>query len=177
MKLLALLALVSFLLLPLAVLAEDLKVGDKAPDFSMTGTDGKVYKLSELNKQGKAVVLAWFPRADTPGCTKECQSFKNEGSKLRGYEVAYFTASNDKVEDNKKFADKLGVDYPILSDPDSRVAEKYGVLNAQRKAAFRWTFYIGADGKIVAIDKNVTTDTHGADVASKLGELGVAKKK
>lgn len=156
--------------------AAELKVGDSAPDFSMVGTDGKTYKLSELNKQGKAVVLAWFPRADTPGCTKECQSFKNEGAKMRGYEVAYFTASNDPLEANKKFADKLGVDYPILSDPDSSVATAYGVYNPDRKAAQRWTFYIGADGKILAIDKSVKTETHGADVAGKLGELGVKKK-
>ena len=156
--------------------AAELKVGDSAPDFSMVGTDGKTYKLSELNKQGKAVVLAWFPRADTPGCTKECQSFKNEGAKMRGYEVAYFTASNDPLEANKKFAEKLGVDYPILSDPDSSVATAYGVYNPDRKAAQRWTFYIGADGKILAIDKTVKTDTHGSDVAGKLGELGVKKK-
>jgi peroxiredoxin Q/BCP len=165
--------------MPLSVSAEDLKVGDSAPDFTMTGSDGKTYKLSELNKQGKAVVVAWFPRAFTGGCTKECTSFKNDGEKIRGYQVAYFTASNDPVEQNKKFAESLGVDYPILSDPDSSVAQKYGVLNEspKGKAARRWTFYIGADGKILAIDKEVKTDTHGADVASKLGSLGVAKKK
>src|SRR5688572_26549899 len=165
--------------LPLSVMADDLKVGDTAPDFTMTGSDGKTYKLSELNKQGKAVVLAWFPRAFTGGCTKECQSFKNDGAKIRGYEVAYFTASNDPVAENKRFAESLGADYPILSDPDSSVAAKYGVLNEspKGKAARRWTFYIGADGKILAIDKAVTTDTHGADVATKLGTLGVAKKK
>ena len=77
---------------------------------------------------------------------------------------------------NKKFAEKLGVDYPILSDPDSSVATAYGVYNPDRKAAQRWTFYIGADGKILAIDKTVKTDTHGSDVAGKLGELGVKKK-
>jgi len=157
--------------------AADLKVGDTAPDFTMVGSDGKTYKLSELNKQGKAVVIAWFPRAFTGGCTKECTSFKNDGAKMRDYDVVYFTASNDPTEQNKKFAESLGVDYPILSDPDSSVAQKYGVYNADRKAAQRWTFYIGADGKILAIDKMVKTDTHGADVASKLGELGVAKRK
>jgi thioredoxin-dependent peroxiredoxin len=157
--------------------AAELKVGDTAPDFTMVGTDGKTYKLAELNKQGKAVVLAWFPRADTPGCTKECNSFKNDGPKMRDYEVAYFTASNDPPEKNKAFADKLGVDYPILSDPDSSVAKKYGVLNTAGTAAQRWTFYVGADGRILAIDKAVKTDSHGADVAAKLGELGVAKKK
>jgi peroxiredoxin Q/BCP len=157
--------------------AAELKVGDSAPDFTMVGSDGKTYKLSELNKQGKAVVIAWFPRAFTPGCTKECTSFKNDGAKMRDYDVMYFTASNDPAEQNKKFAESLGVDYPILSDPDSSVAQKYGVYNPERKAALRWTFYIGADGKILAIDKTVKTDTHGADVSAKLGELGVAKKK
>ncbi len=157
--------------------ADELKVGDTAPDFTMMGSDGKSYSLSELNKQGKAVVVAWFPRAFTGGCTKECTSFKNDGAKMRGYDVAYFTASNDAVDKNKAFAESLNVDYPILSDPDSSVAKKYGVLNPAGTAAQRWTFYIGADGKILAIDKSVKTETHGADVAGKLGELGVARKK
>lgn len=176
MKRLALFALAALLFAP-SMNAAELKVGDTAPDFTMTGSDGKTYTLSELNKQGKAVVVAWFPRAFTGGCTKECASFKNDGAKMRDYQVAYFTASNDPVQKNKEFAESLGVDYPILSDPDSSVSTKYGVFNAERKAAQRWTFYIGADGKILAIDKAVKTDTHGADVAGKLGELGVAKKK
>jgi peroxiredoxin Q/BCP len=96
---------------------------------------------------------------------------------MRGYEVAYFTASNDPPEANKKFAEKLGVDYPILSDPENKAAKAYGVLNASGRAANRWTFYISADGTILDIDKSVKTDTHGADVAGKLGQLGVAKKK
>lgn len=177
MKFLVTLVLGSLLLLAPATAAE-LKVGDTAPDFTMTGSDGKTYKLSELNKQGKAVIVAWFPRAFTGGCTKECTSFKNDGAKMRGYDVVYFTASNDPVEQNKKFAESLGLDYPILSDPDSSVASSYGVLNetAKGKAAKRWTFYIGADGKILAIDKEVKVDAHGADVATKLGELGVKKK-
>jgi len=159
----------------LAAAAEP-KVGDDAPDFSLVGSDGKTYKLADF-KGKQAVVVAWFPRAFTGGCTKECTSFKNDGAKMREYEVAYFTASNDPVEKNKDFAKSLDADYPILSDPDSSVATKYGVLNVERKAANRWTYYIGADGKILFIDKAVKTDAHGADVATKLGELGVAKKK
>jgi peroxiredoxin Q/BCP len=165
-----------FLLMSGDLMAADLKVGDKAPDFSLVGTDGKTHTLSELNKAGKAVVLAWFPRADTPGCTKECTSFKRDGAKMRDYDVAYFTASNDPPAANKKFAEKLGVDYPILSDPDSKVAKEYGVLNASGKAANRWTFYISPEGKILDIDKSVQTETHGADVAGKLGQLGIKKK-
>jgi peroxiredoxin Q/BCP len=177
MKLFGSLALGSLLILGTALsAAEPLKVGDDAPDFSLVGSDGKTYKLSEF-KGKKAVVVAWFPRAFTGGCTKECTSFKNDGAKMRDYEVAYFTASNDPAEQNKKFAESLGADYPILSDADSSVSQKYGVFNPERKAAQRWTFYIGADGKILFIDKTVKTDSHGADVATKLGELGVAKKK
>jgi thioredoxin-dependent peroxiredoxin len=171
-----LVALASVLVVSSAVSGAELKVGDQAPDFTMTGSDGKTYTLSELNKQGKAVVVAWFPRAFTGGCTKECQSFKNDGAKMRDYNVAYFTASNDPVDKNKAFAESLGADYPILSDPDSSVAKKYGVLNEKGTAAQRWTFYIGPDGKILAIDKSVKTETHGADVAGKLGQLGIAKK-
>src|SRR6476659_11478755 len=138
MKRLFALALTSLVLLA-PDLPPDLRVGDTAPDFTMQGSDGKTYKLSELNKQGKAVVVAWFPRAFTGGCTKECTSFKNDGAKMRDYDVVYFTASNDPAEQNKKFAESLGADYPILSDPDSSVAQKYGVYNADRKAAQRWT--------------------------------------
>jgi len=177
MRLVSALALGTLIAMTSNLSAAELKVGDTAPDFTMVGSDGKTYKLSELNKQGKAVVIAWFPRAFTGGCTKECTSFKNDGAKMRDYQVAYFTASNDPVEKNKEFAKSLEADYPILSDPDSSVAKKYGVLNDRGNAAQRWTFYIGADGKIMAIDKMVKTETHGADVASKLGELGVARKK
>ena len=154
----------------------ELKVGDDAPDFTLVGSDGKTYKLADF-KGKQAVVVAWFPRAFTGGCTKECKAFKEQGSSIREYEVAYFTASNDPVEKNKAFAESLGVDYPILSDPDSSVAKAYGVLNDKATAALRWTYYIGADGKILHIDKTVKTESHGADVAKKLGELGVAKKK
>jgi peroxiredoxin Q/BCP len=156
--------------------AAELKVGDDAPDFEMVGSDGKTYKLSDF-KGKQAVVVAWYPRAFTGGCTKECKAFKEQGSAIREYNVAYFTASNDPVEKNTDFAKSLSVDYPILSDPDSKVATAYGVLNPERKAANRWTFYIGENGKILAIDKSVKTDSHGTDVAARLGELGVAKKK
>ncbi|MEX2093290.1 MAG: peroxiredoxin [Pirellulales bacterium] len=158
-----------------AIAAESLKVGEPAPDFEMVGSDGKTYKLSDL--KGKAVVVAWYPRAFTGGCTKECKSFTEQGASIREYNVAYFTASTDAAEKNKKFAEELGVDYPILSDPEGKAATAYGIYNADRKAAARHTFYIGEDGKLLAIDTAVKTDTHGADVAKRLGELGVAKKK
>jgi thioredoxin-dependent peroxiredoxin len=153
----------------------ELKEGDQAPDFTMKGTDGKTYKLSEL-KGKQAVVLAWFPKAKTPGCTLECKSFREFGKDLRGYDVAYFTASTDTPEFNKEFSDSLGLDFPILSDPEKSVAKAYGVVDEKRPFPQRWTFYIGKDGKILHIDKEVKTAAHGKDVAAKLDELKVTKK-
>src|SRR5689334_1332612 len=89
------------------------KVGDPAPAFSLVGTDGKTYSSDEL-KGKKAIVIAWFPKAKTGGCTKECKSMKEFGKDLQAYDVAYFTASCDTPEYNKEYSDELGLDYPIL---------------------------------------------------------------
>ena len=91
--------------------------------------------------------------------------------------MAYFAASTDTAQKNKEFAESLGADFPILADPDKAAAEPYGVVMPVVGLAKRWTFYIGKDGKILAIDKDVKVDTAGADIAAKLGELGVAKRK
>jgi len=96
---------------------------------------------------------------------------------MRAFEVAYFTASCDTAEDNKKFAESLELDYPILSDPEGKVAKAYGVVDASRPLPRRWTFIIGPDGKILHIDKDVKAKTHGVDVAAMLERLGVPKKK
>lgn len=82
----------------------------------------------------------------------------------------------DDAETNKKFAESLEADYPILSDPEKKTAAAYGVLGASGFAA-RTTFYIGPDGKIIEIDRKISVKTAGEDIARKLGELGVAKKK
>lgn len=156
--------------------AAELKVGDMAPDFKMQGSDGKVHQLSDYRGK-QAVVLAWFPKAFTGGCTKECKSFRDNGQAVRQYDVAYFTASVDTPEVNKKFAQSLNLDYPILSDPDKNTARAYGVVGPNRPVARRWTFYIGKDGKILHIDKKVKTASHGKDVAKELDQLGVEKKK
>jgi thioredoxin-dependent peroxiredoxin len=155
--------------------AEPLKVGDPAPDFEMKGSDGKTYKLSDF-KGKKPVVIAWYPKAFTQGCTKECKAMAEQGADIRKYDVAYFTASVDDAEQNKKFAESLSLDYPILSDPTKENAKKFGVLN-DRGMANRWTFYIDKNGKIAHIDQKVSTETHGKDIAAKLTELKVDAKK
>ena len=153
--------------------AVDLKVGDPAPAFSLPGTDGKTHTLAQY--KGKAVVIAWYPAAFTAGCTAECKSFAENGPVLKQFDVAYFMASVDTPEKNKEFAEAQKADFPLLSDPEKKVAAAYGVLNA-RGTANRWTFYIGPDGKITHIEKQVTAQTAGQQLAAKLAELGVKKK-
>lgn len=93
---------------------------------------------------------------------------------LRAFDVRYFGASVDPPETNARFARSLDVDYPILSDPSKTAARAYGVLSVLGYAS-RWTFYIGGDGRILDIDKQVRAGSHGRDVASKLSELKVPK--
>src|SRR3954463_2741643 len=156
-----------------------LKVGDIAPDFSLQGTDGKTHKLSEY-KGKEAVVLAWFPKAFTQGCTIECKSLAEHGDMIKKYKVQYFMASVDPLEGeqgNKAFAAAHNADFPLLSDPTKDTAKAYGVLN-ERGMANRTTFYIGKDGRIQAIDKDVAQRlaTSAEDMAAKLGELKTPMK-
>ena len=115
-------------------------------------------------------------QAFTGGCTKECKSFKADGKLLKEFEVAYFTASTDTVEENTKFAKSLDADYAILSDPDTKAAKAFGVLRPDGKLANRVTFIIGSDGKILSVDDKVKTESHGKDIAEQLEKLGVPKK-
>ena len=170
--------------------AAELKVGDVAPDFTLQGTDGKTHRLSEYRGK-QAVVVAWFPKAFTQGCTIECKSLAENGDKIKMYDVAYFMASTDNVEDNTKFAkatsvtlqsrgggpatvvDKKEADFPLLADPTKEAATKYGVLMANGQLANRWTFYIDKNGKIAYIEKAVKPATSAEDMVAKLGELKV----
>ena len=80
------------------------------------------------------------------------------------------------METNTKFAKSLELDYPILSDPEKTVAKAYGVVHEGRDVPERWTFYVGTDGKLLMVDKNVKVGSHGADIVKQLKELGVASK-
>ena len=155
----------------------ELKVGDAAPAFSMMGSDGKTHTLAQY--KGKYVVLAWFPKAFTSGCTRECRSIRDSADVIKKFDVAYFMASIDEPEQNKKFAEQEQVNFPFLSDPDKKAATAYGVLPANGGFASRWTFYVGPDGKIAYIDKDVNkdgVDKAGANLAARLETLGAKKK-
>jgi peroxiredoxin Q/BCP len=157
--------------------AAELSVGNKAPDFSLMGSDGQTYTLSQF-KGKKAVVLAWFPKAFTSGCTVECKSLAANGDKIRRYDVAYFMASVDAVEGekgNRAFAESEKADFPILSDPTKETANAYGVVHPERGFAMRWTFYIDRAGTIAAIDKAVKPQSSAEDMIAKLEELKVQR--
>ena len=167
------------------------KVGDMAPDFTLQGTDGKTHKLSEYRGK-QTVVVAWFPKAFTQGCTIECKSLADNGDKIQKYQVTYFMASVDPLEDNIKFAkatsvtlngrngqtvvEKKEADFPMLSDPTMATAKAYGVLNETNNVANRWTFYIDKTGKVAAIDTAVRPATSAEDMLAKLAELKIAMK-
>ena len=168
-----LIAVATMMLLTSAAGAQDaqLQVGDMAPDFTLQASDGETYKLIDFRGE-QAVVIAWYPRAFTRGCTIECKSLAENGHLLREYEVTYFMASVDPLEENTAFAAEQNADFPLLSDPTKVTANAYGVLN-QRGMANRWTFYIGKSGQILYIDKEVRPRTSAEDMAARLGELGV----
>lgn len=190
MRVLMALGLVALMTSAAAAETVELKVGDMAPNFSLAASDGKTYTLADF-KGKQAVVLAWFPKAFTQGCTIECKSLAENGHLIKKYNVTYFMASTDTAEDNARFAkatevtlkdqvvSKKEADFPMLGDPTMKTAEAYGVLREfgqMGKLAQRWTFYIGKDGKILAIDKAVKPATSAEDMAAKLAELNVAAR-
>ena len=154
---------------------ETLEVGDRAPDFELEASDGKTYRLRDY-RGNQAVVLAWYPKAFTRGCTIECKSLAENGHLIRAYDAQYFMASVDDVDTNTAFADEQKADFPLLSDPTKKTARAYGVLVPEWGVAARHTFYIGEDGTILAIDREVEPETSAEDMAAKLGELGIAKR-
>jgi len=153
--------------------ATDLSVGDIAPDFRLQATNGDFYQLSNY-KDKQTIVLAWYPMANTRGCTIECKSLVEKGQLIRDYHVSYFMASVDPLEDNKDFAKKTKADFPMLSDPTKATAKAYDVLNLVRIAS-RVTFYISKEGKILKIDDDINPETAAEDIARTLQELKIEK--
>ena len=150
-----------------------LRAGDIAPDFTLQASDGVTYHLRDF--RGQTVVLAWFPKAFTGGCTAECKSLSAFSSALTALKskVQCFAASVDTPQTNAEFAAALDLTCPILSDPAKDVARAYGVLGPSGFAS-RWTFYIGADGRILDIDTQVRATSHGRDVGARLTQLGIS---
>lgn len=159
--------------LVLAGAASALEVGDKAPDFTLQASDGDTYSLSDFAGK-KPVVLAFFPSAFTGGCTIQCKALRDSGREIKSFDVAYFMASVNPIEQNTAFAEEYDLDFPILSNPEKDMIEAYGALG-QRGFANRWTYYIDADGIVVKIDKETNPETAGKDLTRSMAELGFPK--
>ncbi len=146
--------------------------GDPAPEFALPASDGLTYRLSDFRGR-KAVVIAWFPKAFTGGCTAECRSLGEFRGAIERANVQCFAASVDAPPTNAEFAAAFDLPYPVLSDGTKEVARAYGVLGPSGFAS-RWTFYIGADGRILDIDNQVRAASHGSDIAARLTQLGIS---
>lgn len=163
--------LIALLVGSLPTIAVALEVGEPAPDFELPASDGRTYRLSDF--EGKSsVILAWFPRAFTSGCTIECKALAENGDRLRKYDVTYFMISVDPLAENTAFADSLDADFPLLSDATKEAARSYGVLYENR-FALRYNFFIDEEGIIRAIDSNVDPQSVVEDMIETLERLDV----
>jgi thioredoxin-dependent peroxiredoxin len=142
--------------------------GMKAPDFKAAATDGKTYSLGDF--KGKVVVLYFYPKDDTPGCTKEACSFRDSEAELKKLGVVVLGVSKDSVESHKKFTDKYGLNFPLLSDPEGKIIQDYGCFKDNSlfgKTALgieRSTFVIDREGVVRKIWRGVKVDGHSEEV-------------
>jgi peroxiredoxin Q/BCP len=149
-----------------------LKEGDKAPDFSVPTNGGGHVSLSDL--RGKNVVLYFYPKDDTPGCTKEACAFRDEFAAFKKKGAVVLGVSTDSQKAHDKFVEKYNLPFPLLSDADKKIVEAYGVwgqksfMGRKYMGTYRVTFLIGPDGVIKRIWPEVKPDKHAEEVLAAL---------
>lgn len=155
-----------------------LEPGEKAPAFTLKDDQGKTVKLSDF--KGKPVVLYFYPKDDTPGCTKEACAFRDASAQLKKHGAVVLGVSPDDVASHAKFRDKFNLNFPLLADEKHAVAEAYGAWrekNMYGKKSMgiqRSTYLIDGQGKIAQVWKRVQVDGHEAQVLEALQELAKA---
>lgn len=149
--------------------------GSIAPDFSLQDDQEQMHHLSDY--RGKPVVLYFYPRDDTPGCTKEACGFRDDYSAYDEAGVTIFGVSPDTPESHAKFKTKYDLPFTLLADPDHILAEAYGVWGIRKifgrevTGILRTTFLIGADGEILKVFEKVKPAKHSAEILSTFDEL------
>jgi peroxiredoxin Q/BCP len=149
--------------------------GSRAPAFKVPASTGETINLEDY--RGRRIVLYFYPRADTPGCTKEACGFRDAITSYKKLDVPVFGVSPDPIEDVKKFAEKFKLNFPLLADADQRLCEKYGVWQEKSMygkkyfGAARTTFIISPDGKIEHVFERVKPDGHDREVLEYLKGL------
>ena len=150
----------------------ELKIGAKAPNFSLKNQAGETVKLSEL--AGKTVVLYFYPKALTPGCTTQACGMRDVNEQLLVKNVVTLAVSPDPVEKLAKFSQKHNLNFDLLSDPEHKICEKYGIwqlkkfMGKEYMGVVRTTFIIDPAGKIQFISPKVNTKTHHEDVLARV---------
>ncbi|TWU20988.1 putative peroxiredoxin bcp [Novipirellula galeiformis] len=156
-------------------MADWIEPGTKAPAFTLKDDAGNKVKLADL--KGKIVVLYFYPRDDTPGCTKEACNFRDQYSTLKQLGVELFGISTDTAESHVKFREKYSLPFPLLVDEDHAMSEKYGAWrekNMYGKKSMgiqRSTYLIDANGKVAKLWKRVKVDGHDAQVIEAVNQL------
>lgn len=144
----------------------DLKIGDQAPAFETQTDRGEVFSLE--SRRGKWTVLYFYPKADTPGCTKQACAFRDSIEKIRNLGAEVYGVSTDSVEALGKFREKYQLNFPLLADPKAEITKAYDAKMPVVKIAKRWTFIITPDLKIGAIDQDVDPALDAQVVAGKI---------
>jgi peroxiredoxin Q/BCP len=149
-----------------------LEPGEEAPDFELHDQNGDPVALSDF--EGQRVVLYFYPRADTPGCTREAKAFRDEYEEFAERDAVVLGVSNDPVENLEPFREKYDLPFTLLSDPDGEVAtayESYGDVEVDGDLydiALRNTYLIGTDGHIEAVYEDVSPDEHAGEILADL---------
>jgi peroxiredoxin Q/BCP len=159
-----------------------LTVGTKAPDFKLPSTEGKTVSLKEL--KGKKVVLYFYPKDDTPGCTREACDFRDNLARVKSEGALVYGVSKDTIASHDKFREKYELPFPLLSDDGNEVAKEYEAFGEKNmygkkvQGTIRSTYLIGEDGKIAAVWSPVKVDGHVDKVLAALkGEAAASPKK
>jgi len=150
--------------------AETPKVGDKAPDFSAKDQDGNTVKLSDFAGK-QAVLLYFYPKDNTPGCTKEACGFRDRIDTLKKDGVAVLGVSMDNADSHKKFINDQSLNFPLLVDTDGKITEEYGAKMTGRNMSRRVSFLIDKSGKITHVTDTMSADKHLAEMKEAVEKL------